>query len=214
MANNFVRYSIVAAFLMAMTALWGLADVDAADKQDASSRHSLTGKMLVANPRLSDPRFKNAIVYVVDHDESGTFGLIVNKMIGTGPLDKFLAGFGVETTPQGIGGRISLVFGGPVEPDMLFLLHSRDYQGLGTENIDQDFAVTARLEALKDMAKGLGPRDHILAVGYAGWVAGQLQAEIDRADWSVMAADPKLIFGAGAGLEKWRKALSQAGLAL
>ena len=103
-------------------------------------------------------------------------------------------------------------FGGPVEPSRGFLLHSADYVGdPDTLRIDDRFAVTATVDAIKDLSRGLGPKTSLLALGYAGWVAGQLEAEIRANGWLICDAEFDLVFSPDNGA-KWAAALASIGV--
>ncbi len=171
----------------------------------------LTGQLLVATQKLGDPRFAHTVIYMVDHDAKGAMGLIVNRAYGVGPLDKLLKGFGIED--EDVAGTIRLHYGGPVDTAHGFILHSTDYEGPGTRVVNKEMALTTKLEVLKAIAKGEGPKRSLFALGYAGWGPGQLEGEIARDDWVTAPADESLIFSDD--LESsWDRAIKKAGVAL
>ncbi len=171
----------------------------------------LAGQLLVATQKLGDPRFAHTVIYMVDHDAKGAMGLIVNRAIGVGPLDKLLKGFGIEG--EDAAGTIRLHYGGPVDLAHGFILHSTDYKGPGTRVVNKGVAITTKLEVLKAIAKGEGPKRSLFALGYAGWGPGQLEGEIARDDWVTAPADENLIFSDD--LEStWDRAIKKAGVAL
>ncbi|MFQ5619560.1 MAG: YqgE/AlgH family protein [Rhodospirillales bacterium] len=171
----------------------------------------LAGQLLVATQKLGDPRFAQTVIYMVNHDAKGAMGLIVNRAIGVGPLDKLLKGFGIEGGDA--AGTIRLYYGGPVDLERGFMLHSTDYKGPGTRVVNKGVAITTQLEVLKAIAKGEGPKRSLFALGYAGWGPGQLEGEIARDDWVTAPADENLIFGDD--LENtWDRAIKKAGVAL
>ena len=102
-------------------------------------------------------------------------------------------------------------FGGPVEPGRGFVLHSSDYQEEATLTVGDEFGVTATLDILRAIGKGEGPRHSLLALGYAGWAPGQLDAEIQANGWLSVTADAALVFG-GAPEDKWERALAKLGV--
>jgi putative transcriptional regulator len=102
-------------------------------------------------------------------------------------------------------------FGGPVDPGRGFVLHSADYREEGTLGIGDEFAMTATLDILRAMGKGEGPRQSLLALGYAGWAPGQLDAEIQANGWLSVDADADLVFGESDD-SKWRRALGKLGV--
>ena len=171
----------------------------------------LAGRLLVASPKLGDPRFQETVIYMVQHDADGALGLVVNRSLGSGPLDKFLEGFGLDT--QGTEGTIRIHYGGPVSPGSAFVLHSPDYSGPGTTQVPDGLAMTTQLDVLKAIAEGKGPRQSLFVFGYAGWGPGQLEGEMARDDWLTAPADDTLIFGDDPD-GVWDKAMAKAGIAL
>ncbi len=183
------------------------------EKGSVAPKHTpfLTGQLLVATQKLGDPRVAHTVIYMVDHDAKGAMGLIVNRAYGVGPLDKLLKGFGIED--EDVAGSIRLHYGGPVGMDIGFILHSTDYEGPGTRVVSKEMAITTKLEVLKAIAKGEGPKRSLFAFGYAGWGPGQLEGEIARDDWVTAPADQDLIFSDD--LEStWDRAIKMAGVAL
>ncbi len=171
----------------------------------------LAGQLLVATQKLGDPRFAQTVIYMVNHDAKGAMGLIVNRAYGVGPLDKLLKGFGIED--EDVAGTIRLHYGGPVDTGHGFILHSADYEGPGTRVVNKEVAITTKLEVLKAIGKGEGPKRSLFALGYAGWGPGQLEGEIARDDWVTAPADQDLIFSDD--LEStWDRAIKMAGVAL
>ena len=170
----------------------------------------LTGRVLVASEHMSDPRFQETVIYLVDHDENGAFGLVVNKPISTGPIEGLLDRLGIDLDDEDLGalrgGSITLHYGGPVQPEIGFLLHSAEYAIRGTRVLSGAFALTTNLEALIDVAFGYGPRRSLLIFGYSGWGPSQLESELARGDWAVIDADPDLVLGTDHE-SKWRRSL-------
>lgn len=188
-----------------------LAQAKETDSPRGKEGLSLRGQLLVASPDITDPRFMRSVVYMVKHDETGAVGLIINKVFGTGPLREFLKGLGVD--PVGAEGAIDLHYGGPVSPKAGFLLHTADYNGLGTRVVNKDIAMTTELDVMQAIAEGRGPRHSLFAMGYSGWGAGQLEGEIARGDWLFTPADEALIFDKDQKT-KWDRASEKAGLKL
>ena len=170
-----------------------------------------TGQLLVAMPRISDPYFASSVVYLCAHgEETGAMGLVVNKTIDALTIEELCAQ--LELGPVTHSGPPQPVhFGGPVAPDHGFVLHSAEYREAGTVGIAGEFAMTATLDILRARGKGEGPRRSLVALGYAGWGPGQLEAEIQDNGWLLVAADPGLVFDAENG-SKWRHALAKLGI--
>ncbi|MEQ8228446.1 MAG: YqgE/AlgH family protein [Rhodospirillales bacterium] len=170
------------------------------------------GQLLVAERTMPDPRFAGTVIYLADHDAEGAFGLVVNRPIGKGPVLDFLIGLGKPPAPdEDISGDVRIHAGGPVEPGAGFVLHSNEYQTETTAMIRGKVAVTASLKAVKDIGLGEGPNRYLILLGYAGWGAGQLEAEMRRGDWSIAPFDDAVVFGAD-DADKWQRAQERAGL--
>lgn len=171
--------------------------------------YDLTGKILIAMPFLSDPRFTHAVIYVCGHDAQGAMGLIVNKGLPAVTFEELLIQMNVDVS--NIAPQVPVHYGGPVEIGRGFVLHSSDYASESTVLIENGFAMTATLDILRAIAQNEGPRDTLLALGYVGWGSGQLENEIQENGWLTIEADPDLIFGSD--LEnKWRQALATLGI--
>ena len=171
-----------------------------------------SGQLLVAGPTMPDPRFQGAVIYLADHDAEGAFGLIVNRPVGAGPVRDFLIGLGMQLDPaETITGTVRIHAGGPVEPGAGFVLHTNGYQTETTGMIRGKVAVTASLKAVKDIGLGKGPRRYLILLGYAGWGAGQLEAEMRRGDWQIAPYDETTVFGED-DAAKWARARKSAGV--
>ena len=190
--------------LIALLAAGAAAGVDA----DAARAASLTGKALVARESMPDPRFQETVIYLVDHDETGALGLVVNKPTAIGPVGALLDELGIDAREFGLDlqGSITLHYGGPVDPGRGFVLHSADYEIDGTRTVSSGIAMTTNPEALIDIALGQGPRRSLIIFGYSGWGPLQLEGELARGDWKVIDADADLVLGTDHE-DKWRRAL-------
>lgn len=170
----------------------------------------LTGQLLIAMPGMSDPRFDHSVIYICEHSDEGAMGLIVNKPVIdlnlSDVLDR-LKGIDVDDR-SGMQVRI----GGPVETERGFVLHSTEYKSvMQTLNIESGFAMTATLDVLEDIARGKGPKDAMLMLGYAGWGADQLESEIAQNGWLTAPADPRIVFHLPDD-QKWTAALAALGI--
>ena len=172
---------------------------------------SLTGQLLVAMPQMQDPRFARSVVYLCAHsEEAGAMGLVVNRTIDALTVDELYAHLKIEPVKRANRPR-PVHFGGPVDPGRGFVLHSTEYREEGTLGIGGEFAMTATLDILRAMGKGEGPRQFLLALGYAGWAPGQLDAEIQANGWLSVAADAELVFDPDDD-RKWLRALAKLGV--
>ena len=156
------------------------------------AHESLSGQLLIATPDMRDPRFDHAVILVVRHDRSGALGIVINMPAGERPLMELLAAIG-ETNAQA-SGSVPLFAGGPVEPEVSLVLHSAEYHCPGTLAIDGRVALSPSAQVLRDIAAKTGPQKSLLAFGYAGWGAGQLDGEIERNVWFTATEEPKLVF--------------------
>lgn len=170
----------------------------------------LTGKFLIAMPGLHDPRFDHSVILICAHNADGAMGLIVNKPIREVTFGELLDQMSIRRSQA--GHPVPVIYGGPVERGRGFVLHADD-QGAaeGRIHIPGHFAMTTTRDILQDLALGEGPSEAVLALGYSGWGAGQLESEIARNDWLTVDADPELVFSAAMG-NIWTKALARLGV--
>jgi putative transcriptional regulator len=173
---------------------------------------SLAGQLLVATPELDDPNFSQTIVYMVQHDERGALGVVVNRVLGGGPLGKLLERLGMEEGSDSEA-EIKIHYGGPVDLGRAVMLHSPDYLQDDPVAVGELAAFSFSLDALRDIALGHGPRHSLLALGYAGWGPDQLEGEIARGSWFTIEPDEALLFDADVDT-KWERALARRGLDL
>ena len=172
---------------------------------------SLAGQLLVASPRMGDPRFAETVIFVVAHSDEGAMGLVVNRTYGNGPLQRLLAGFGITTAVQ--PATVRLQYGGPVETKRGFVLHSADYTGPSTTPVAGGMAFSTGRDVLQAVADGRGPQRRLFILGYAGWGPGQLEAELAGNDWLTAPAETGLIFSEDTE-SVWQRALQRAGTPL
>ena len=170
----------------------------------------LSGQFLIAMPGMGDQRFAQSVVYLCAHSEEGAMGLIVNKPTPEVRFSDLLEQLDIKPGP-GIR-DIRVYFGGPVENSRGFVLHTSDYtSGEATLEVDEALSMTASLDVLEEIAAGRGPASSLLALGYAGWGPGQLEAEIADNGWLTSEARPDIIFGR-ANEHKWTAAIRALGI--
>ena len=172
----------------------------------AEAEQPMVGHLLVATEEMKDPRFMQAVIYMVKHDNEGTVGLIINRPVAQGPIDDLLKGFGAEA--KGSKREIVIHYGGPVSSRQGFLLHSDDVTLENSITARDGVVMTSDMRMIEAIATGKGPRQFIFMLGYAGWAPGQLQAEIKANSWFVIAADKSFIFDDYAE-NKWRRAMDK-----
>ena len=169
----------------------------------------LTGQMLIAMPTMPDPRFAHAVIYVCSHGANGAMGLVVNRLYGA--LDFRVLLQQLKIKPAGEMPEVPVHFGGPVETGRGFVLHSSDYLGEGTMRVDDNVSLSASLDILQALADGRGPEKALMTLGYTGWGAGQLDAEMQANGWLTAAADEAILFGREIET-KWERALAKIGI--
>ncbi len=159
----------------------------------------LDGQLLIAMPGMSDPRFDRSVIYMCAHSEQGAMGIIINKatpMMRFGDLFSQLDLTGnepLEPSPEMMA--MPVLFGGPVEQERGFVLHTSDYFTADSSlPVAENIALTATIDILRAMIKGEDPRRAILALGYSGWAPGQLETEIQQNGWLICPADEDIIF--------------------
>ena len=177
--------------------------------QDNESTGYLTGQLLVAMPQMQDPRFMRTVIYMCAHSTEGAMGLVVNKLVDNVSFPDLLEQLNIQTGP--VEDEIFVHFGGPVETGRGFVLHSSDYIQDATLVIDEQIGLTATVDILKSIAEGGGPDRSLLALGYAGWGAGQLDEEIQANGWLTVAPDVPLVFDGDLD-GKWERAMGKMGI--
>jgi putative transcriptional regulator len=178
---------------------------------------SLAGQLLVAMPTMRDKRFVRSVIYMCTHTADGAMGLIINQRAPHIDFPDLLEQLGIvpgrtdESIPPDVL-DMDVHVGGPVDSKRGFVLHTADYMvDKTTMVVDQRICLTATVDVLKAIASGRGPRQAMLALGYAGWGAGQLDAEMQANGWLHCPADATLIFGRK--LEaKYELAMSKIGI--
>ena len=182
-----------------------------------ANRQYLYGNLLIAMPDMMNDTFQRTVIYVCAHNAGGAMGIIVNRPAGTLNFPGLLAQLKIIDKSQQIrlpesAGAMKVLRGGPVEEQRGFVLHTSDFFIKdSTLEIDHDISLTATLDILKAIAHGVGPKQAICALGYAGWDAGQLESEIQRNGWLHCPADPDLIFDDAIDT-KYSRALQKLGI--
>ena len=174
----------------------------------------LGGQLLMAMPMMTDKRFHRSVIYMCSHSSEGAMGIIINQRAANISFSDLLGQLKikhVEKVPPDLD-RAPVHIGGPVSTERGFVLHSNDYRAEdATMVIANGICLTATLDVLKAIAGGKGPKQSILALGYAGWAAGQLETEIQANGWLSCQADRDLVFGPDLDL-KYDRALLKLGV--
>lgn len=175
-----------------------------------SDEESLAGRLLIAMPGIGDPRFERAVIFVCAHGEDHAMGLTLNRPLELTVPD-LLGKLGVKT--HIVLPEQAVLFGGPVERERGFVLHTDDYASEdGTVAVSPGVSLTATRDVLQAMGEqNRRPRRSLLALGYAGWDAGQLDQELKENVWLTCEPDEELLFGEDHD-HKWSQALAKIGV--
>ena len=179
----------------------------------------LDGQMLVAMPGMADERFARSVIYLCAHSEEGAMGIVINRAAPKVNFSELLVQLDVIEKGDAIrlpgkAGTVQVLRGGPVETGRGFVLHTNDFFiDDSTLPIDQGVSLTATVDILRAIANGSGPDRAVLALGYAGWSAGQLEAEMQHNGWLNVPADTSLIFDTALD-SKYERAVRNLGIDL
>lgn len=168
----------------------------------------LTGQLLLAMPGIGDPRFEKAVIAVCMHDERGALGIGIGRLAPRLGFHALLDQFDI---PAGESPDAPVHLGGPVDPQRGFVLHSLDWGGQDTMEVDGRFALTNTIDVLRAVAEGRGPSRWLAALGYAGWGEGQLDEEMTRHGWFTVQATESLLFDTPVD-QRWGAAFQSAGV--
>jgi putative transcriptional regulator len=163
-----------------------------ANPDEAPAPPSLAGELLVAAPSMDDPRFEGAVILIIQHSPDGAVGIVINKPIGETSIASVFAALGQKGGD--VSGDVRVFSGGPVQPEVGFVVHSPDYHRPETVAVNDRLSMTSSLDILRDIAAKKGPAKILVAFGYAGWGPDQLEREIKISAWGIAEADPALIF--------------------
>jgi putative transcriptional regulator len=152
----------------------------------------LTHHFLIAMPAMADPYFAKSVTYICEHNEQGALGIVINRPIEL-TLQALLEQVDVPLEVPGIGER-SIHFGGPVQTDRGFVLHRPAGEWASTLTVGDDIGLTTSKDILEALAKGTGPEQFFITLGYAGWAPGQLEHEISQNAWLNVPADLSILF--------------------
>jgi putative transcriptional regulator len=177
----------------------------------------LDGQLLVAMPGMMDERFARAVIFICAHSAEGAMGIILNRPAANVTMPDLLVQLEIVPEPERIRlpqkvGNMQVLMGGPVETSRGFVLHSPDFHlSQSTLPIDDGICLTATIDILRAIAAGRGPENAVLALGYAGWGAGQLEMELQANGWLNCPADAELVFNTAADV-RYEMALRRIGI--
>jgi putative transcriptional regulator len=183
------------------------------EDQSGAARDFLAGKLLIAMPSMTDPRFDKSVVLMISHDPQHAMGVVINKPLGDVELGDLLEQLEIDPR-EGAGGE-PVYYGGPVQTDRGLVIHTLDYRSPQTMAIGAHFGVTASKEILAAIGGRAPihapPAKYLLAIGHAGWGPGQLESEIAVNAWCHAEASPEIVFSADSKAI-WRTALESLGV--
>ena len=179
------RFAVIASLVAALIVL-------GAAPPEHSDTTSLAGQLLIAAPTIGDPRFAHTVILMVRHDKEGALGIVINRPVGERSIAALLEATGHDDA--GVAGILRVFAGGPVQPELGFVVHSAEYHLAETVDVDGRVALTASRQVLLDIGHNQGPEKSLFALGYAGWGPGQLDEELARHNWFTTPEEPKLVF--------------------
>jgi putative transcriptional regulator len=154
---------------------------------------NLTHHFLIAMPAMADPHFAHTLTFVCEHNADGALGIVVNRPIEM-TLSTLFEQIEVDL-PDAALGRSPVLYGGPVQMDRGFVLHRPLGNWQSTLAVSDDLGLTTSKDVLEALARGEGPKDVLVSLGYAGWSAGQLEQELKQNAWLTVDADADVLFG-------------------
>lgn len=171
---------------------------------------SLQNHLLIAMPSLEDPLFGRSVTYICEHNEEGAMGIVINHPLSV-DVASLLAQLEIAFDAGSDAARSKVCAGGPVQNDRGFVLHTPKAGFTSSMQLNQDLMITTSKDILEQLTTEDAPEKFILALGYAGWGAGQLEQELADNSWLVIPADNKIIFDLPHG-EKWQGATAKLGI--
>jgi putative transcriptional regulator len=169
----------------------------------------LADHFLIAMPSLADPHFVRGVTLICQHDENGAMGLVINHL-SEYSVGEVLRQMDIECDLPALAGQPVLI-GGPVQPDRGFVLHDDPRDFGATLRFGDGLAVSTSRDILEEMARGSGPTRTLITLGYAGWVAGQLEEELAQNAWLTAPADRTIFFDTPLE-QRWRAAAQSLGV--
>ena len=177
-------------------------------KNQNKNYHSLQGKFLISSPNINDSIFKKSLIYMISDNEEGSMGIIINKPALKVNVTSLLG----KNIEEGIINQPQVYYGGPVELDKGFILHTNDYKSDKNQiELGNNLILSSDFSTIKEIVLGGGPSKSILALGYTGWSSFQLHAELKKNDWFELNLDTDIIFAKN-HRKKWDQAISKLGI--
>lgn len=172
---------------------------------------SLVDKCLIATPAIKDPIFSSSLVYMCEHNENGSMGLVVNHETSQ-VLDDIFKQLDIECHDQTISNQ-PVYIGGPVQLEQGFVLHTTGGKWQNSIEISSGIHLTSSLDILQAIAAGKGPDDYLVILGFSGWASGQLESELQQNSWLTSSCNADLLFHEKPE-NKWQVAFDSLGFDL
>ena len=172
---------------------------------------SVKGNFLVATEQMRDPRFKKTVIIMLENDQNGAWGLVINKPLGTIPLGSLInksEDLATKKKQELYDVEIPIFWGGPVSENRIFILHSKEYKNTTTKNY-KDVSISSDYNILFEIAEKKGPKNKLVILGISSWGGGQLEGEMEREGWTLSEIDTDLIFEEDSS-EKWLNAINNS----
>ena len=183
---------------------------DKSSESKKSMMHSLQNHLLIAMPSLNDPYFSRSVTYICEHNEHGAMGIVINQPVGMS-LKQLLSQTDSEAPVLAQKADDIILAGGPVSQDRGFILHTCQPGWNSSLQLTSEIMVTTSKDILPALGDGTGPDKALIALGYAGWTAGQLEEEIQSNSWLTVEADLALLFDVPIH-KKWQTAVQKLGI--
>ena len=171
---------------------------------------SVKNNFLVATEKMNDNRFAQTVIMMLESDQNGAWGLVINKPLGTMPI-ALLIDPSLNTSKERerlFGINVPIYWGGPVDVHEIFILHSTEYQSETTKRFG-DISISQDYNILFDIARSEGPKRNLIILGYSGWGSGQLEGEMERDHWILSGVNLDIIFDNESDT-KWNKAYKKS----
>jgi putative transcriptional regulator len=150
---------------------------------------------IVATNKLKDSRFKKAVIVMLEHDNKGALGVVINKPLGNFKIGSLIKDLNIDDTDKKelYDFEVPIYWGGPLDNNKLLILHSSDYKNQNTKNY-KDISITNDYKALLDIAQNKGPKKKLVILGVSAWNLGQLEGEIDKGHWNLSEINENILF--------------------
>ena len=173
-----------------------------------AEKANLIDKCLIATPAIKDPLFASSLIYICEHSEQGSMGLVVNHQTAQ-TLGEIFTQLGIECDDDSIKQK-PVFIGGPVQLEQGFVLHTKADTWQKTVEVSPGIHLTSSKDVLEAIAENKGPEDYLVILGFSGWGSGQLESELQQNSWLTSASGVELLFHKNSD-DKWQMAFDTLG---